>query len=369
MTDIGDLIEILIADANSGTKVATAIEASFESTPGLVNTSTITIGAKILDAAGNTTIGTNSTRTIFVEHVAELPDSVNIISDNSYSNQVANTGSNITLFFRSGEPINSSTVYIADRAATVTAISGNDYQATLVLNGTEPSGPLSISLSYIDTMANILDAYLTTTDDSEVVYDQSVPQIEIRQISSSNSNSNWAKVDDTVWVNITANEALIPSSISVPIFTSPTSTIYNNQGDQTFSYYIITNNSSDPQETIGFQILSFSDYAGNLGVVPVAGTTDGSWVKFDSEDPYPLIINNVIATGGTVAENYWNSTNTGISITVNVDNDPTLIEGEFQNLTMVNDKNAGALGTYNLSAGDIGISKTVAGQELSLIHI
>ena len=185
-------------------------------------------------------------------------------------------------------------------------------------------------------MANILDAYLTTTDDSEVVYDQSVPQIEIRQISSSNSNSNWAKVDDTVWVNITANEALIPSSISVPIFTSPTSTIYNNQGDQTFSYYIITNNSSDPQETIGFQILSFSDYAGNLGVVPVAGTTDGSWVKFDSEDPYPLIINNVIATGGTVAENYWNNTNTGISITVNIDNDATLDEGEFQILTMVN---------------------------------
>ena len=364
MTDIGDLIEIVTADANTGIKVASANAASFESTPGLVNTSTITIGAKILDAAGNTTIGTNSTRTIYVEHVAELPDSVNIISDNSYSNQVANTGSNITLFFRSGEPINSSTVYIADRAATVTAISGNDYQATLVLNGTEPSGPLSISLSYTDTMANILDAYLTTTDESEVVYDQSAPEINIRQISSSNSNSNWAKVDDTVWVNFTANEALIPSSISVPIFNRPgtASTIYNNQGNQTFSYYIITNNSSDPQELIGFQISSFSDYAANPGVV-VDGTTDGSSVQFDSEDPYPLVINNVIATGGTVAENYWNSTNTGISIAVTIHSDLTLIEGEFQILTMVNGNNAGALGTYVLSAGDIGIPKTVAGQE------
>ena len=365
MTDIGDLIEILIADANSGTKVATAIEASFESTPGLVNTSTITIGAKILDAAGNTTIGTNSTRTIYVEHVAELPDSVNIISDNSYSNQVANSGSNITLFYRSGEPINSSTVYIADRAATVTAISGNDYQATLVLDGTEPSGPLSISLSYIDTMANILDPHPTTTDDSEVVNDKSAPQINIRQISSSNSNSNWAKVDDTVWVNFTANEALRPASINLSIFNRPgsESTIYNNQGDQTFSYYIVTNNSSDPQGPIGFQILTFSDYAGNLGTVAYDNTTDGSSVQFDSEDPYPLVINNVIATGGTVAENYWNSTNTGISIAVTIHSDLTLIEGEFQILTMVNGNNAGALGTYVLSAGDIGIPKTVAGQE------
>jgi len=361
MTDIGDLIEILIADANTGIKVATAIAATFESTPGLVNTSTITIGAKILDAAGNTTIGTNSTRTIYVEHVAELPDSVNIISDNSYSNQVANTGSNITLFFRSGEPINSSTVYIADRAATVTAISGNEYQATLVLNGTEPSGPLSISLSYIDTMANILDAYLTTTDDSEVVYDQSVPQINIRQISSSNSNSSYAKVEDTVWVNFTANEALIPSSINVSIL-NKNSTIYNNQGDQTISYYIVTN-SSDSEGQIGFQILNFSDYAGNPGAVPVESTTDGSWVKFDRTDPYPLVINNVIATGGTVAENYWNSTNTGISITVNVENDESLNEGWFQILTLVNGNNAGALGTYSLSADDIGIPKTVAGQE------
>jgi len=361
MTDIGDLIEIFTADANTGIKVANASAASFESTPGLVNTSTITIGAKILDAAGNTTIGTNSTRTIYVEHVAELPDSVNIISDNSYSNQVANTGSNITLFYRSGEPINSSTVYIADRAATVTAISGNDYQATLVLNGTESSGPLSISLSYIDTMANILDAYLTTTDDSEVVNDKSAPQMNLIQMLSSNSNSKYAKVSDTVWVNFTAIEALIPGSISLSMFNGGM-TFYNNQGDQTFSYYTVTT-ATHPEDLIGFQILAFSDYAGNPGAVPVDTTTDMSWVKFDRTEPLLLVINNVIATGGTIAENYWNGTNTGISITVDVDNDPTLNEGWFQILAMVNGNNAGALGTYSLSAGDIGISKTVAGQE------
>ena len=105
-------------------------------------------------------------------------------------------------------------------------------------------------------MANILDAYLTTTDDSEVVNDKSAPQINIRQISSSNSNSNWAKVDDTVWVNFTANEALIPSSLNVSIL-NKSSTIYNNQGDQTFSYYIVTNN-SDSEGLIAFQILNFS---------------------------------------------------------------------------------------------------------------
>ena len=91
--------------------------------------------------------------------------------------------------------------------------------------------------------------------------------------------------------------------------------------------------------------------------MPLDNSTDESWVKFDSQDPSPLIIDNVITTGGTVAENYWNNTNTGISITVNIDNDATLDEGEFQILTMVNGNNAGALGTYVLSAGDIGILK------------
>ncbi|MCS5644603.1 MAG: LamG domain-containing protein, partial [Candidatus Marinimicrobia bacterium] len=296
MTDIGDLIEITIDDSDLGTTVANASAASFESIPGLVNTSTITIGAKILDAAGNTTIGTPSTSTIYVEHVAELPDSINIISDNPYSNQVANSESNITLYFRSGEPIDSSTVLIAGREATVTAISGNDYQATLILNGTEPSGPLSISVVYTDTMANTLDAYLTTTDGSEVVNDLSAPQINTRQISSNNSNSNYAKVGDTVWVNFTANEPLISGSISSQIL-GRTATLYGNQGDQTISYYIVPND-SDSQGLIGFQILAFRDYAGNSGTVPVTSTTDGSSITFDRTNPDTMTINNVIATGG-----------------------------------------------------------------------
>jgi hypothetical protein len=361
MADIGDLIEILDADGILGKKVATANAASFESTPGLVNTDTITIGAKILDAAGNTTIGTPSTSTIYVEHVAELPDSINIISDNPYSNQVANSESNITLYFRSGEPIDSSTVLIAGREATVTAISGNDYQATLILNGTEPSGPLSISVVYTDTMANTLDAYLTTTDGSEVVNDLSAPQINTRQISSNNSNSNYAKVGDTVWVNFTANEPLISGSISSQIL-GRTATLYGNQGDQTISYYIVPND-SDSQGLIGFQILAFRDYAGNSGTVPVTSTTNGSSITFDRTNPDTMTINNVIATGGTVVENYWNSTNNGISITVNTANDASLNEGLFQILTMVNGNNAGALGTYSLSPSDIGINKTVANQE------
>ena len=210
-------------------------------------------------------------------------------------------------------------------------------------------------------MTNTLDAYLTTTDGSEVVNDLSAPQINTRQISSNNSNSNYAKVGDTVWVNFTANEPLIPGSISSQIL-GRTAMLYSNQGDQTISYYIVPND-SDSQGLIGFQILAFRDYAGNSGTVPVTSTTDGSSITFDRTNPDTMTINNVIATGGTVVENYWNSTNNGISITVNTANDASLNEGLFQILTMVNGNNAGALGTYSLSAGDIGISKTVAGQE------
>ena len=64
------------------------------------------------------------------------------------------------------------------------------------------------------------------------------------------------------------------------------------------------------------------DFAGNVGTE--AGTTN---VKCDITPPFPDTTGAVVPTGGTVANRFWNSTNTGLSVTIPIADDPTLIGG------------------------------------------
>ena len=73
------------------------------------------------------------------------------------------------------------------------------------------------------------------------------------------------------------------------------------------------------------------DFAGNLG------TKIGySSVKCDTTPPFPDTTGTVVPTGGTVANRFWNSTNTGLSVTIPIANDPTLIGGLAQPFVIFN---------------------------------
>ena len=90
----------------------------------------------------------------------------------------------------------------------------------------------------------------------------------------------------------------------------------------------------------------------------------GTAYQFNSKDttsPSAFTVGAITATGGTVATNYWNSTNTGINITVPVANDTTLIGGTIQLRANVNSEGYTNLDSaYPIVSGDISSNKTIS---------
>ena len=198
-------------------------------------------------------------------------------------------------------------------------------------------------------------------DAGEVVDDWSAPQLTIVFIISSNANTGYAQVGDTVWVNFSADEPIDPTAVNVKI-RNQEAALYRNEGNQTFSKYIVMG-AGDAEREIGFRISNYSDPAGNEGS-PVSTVTNASTVTFDRTAP-TMIISKVTATGGIVTPKFFNKTNKGIAITVPIGNDASIINSSFEIFVKVNGKDAGSLGTYEIADNDIGRDKTVAAQNNS----
>ena len=145
------------------------------------------------------------------------------------------------------EPIiaDSITVTISGQE-TVPTLSGDTYTATITLDGTEPSGILSFTIDFVDRAGNPGTQRITTTDDSFVNHDTGPPETVFTGIYSSNTDSSWAKVGDTVYVRFTANEPLNDCTMIIggnnSTVSNPSSTTYvkhyyarmnsYNEGDQ-----------------------------------------------------------------------------------------------------------------------------------------
>ena len=198
-------------------------------------------------------------------------------------------------------------------------------------------------------------------DAGEVVDDWSAPQLTIVFIISSNANTGYAQVGDTVWVNFSADEPIDPTAVNVKI-SNQEAALYRNEGNQTFSKYIVMG-AGDAEGVIGFRISYYSDPAGNEGS-PVSAVTNASTVTFDRTAP-TMTISKVTATGGIVTPKFFNKTNKGIAITVPIGNDASIINSSFEIFVKVNGKDAGSLGTYEIADNDIGRDKTVAAQNNS----
>ena len=96
------------------------------------------------------------------------------------------------------------------------------------------------------------------------------------------------------------------------------------------------------------------DAAGNAATeVSVTG------IFFDTTVPADFTVGAVITTGGTVTAGKWNSTNTGINVTVPLPNDATLIDGTLQIRANVASGGYEDLGSaQTISSGEQGTNKT-----------
>ena len=193
---------------------------------------------------------------------------------------------------------------------------------------------------------------------SEVVDDWSPPNLTAVSIISSNTNTAYAKAGDTVWVYFTADEPLDPTAVNVKIL-GQTAALYRNNGNQTLSKYIVMDNSG-AEGVIGFSISNYRDAAGNEGST-ISNVTNGSTITFDRTAP-KITMGSVNITGGNVVPNYFNNTNTGIAITVPIDNDASIINSSLEIVAKVNGKDAGSLGKYTIASSDLGREKILVAQ-------
>ena len=86
--------------------------------------------------------------------------------------------------------------------------SGDSYIATLTLSGEEPGGILPFTIDFLDRASNRGVQVANSTDDSYVNHDIVPPEILTASVYSSNQDTTWSKLGDTVYVKFSANEAL-----------------------------------------------------------------------------------------------------------------------------------------------------------------
>ena len=103
------------------------------------------------------------------------------------------------------------------------------------------------------------------------------------------------------------------------------------------------------------------DKAGNA----TTGTQSSTTITVDQTVPSAFTVGNVVTTGVTAVARLWNSTNTGIDITVPVANDSTLTGGSIQLRAKVGNADYEDLGSlYTIVSGDLGENKTLSNTAL-----
>ena len=115
---------------------------------------------------------------------------------------------------------------------------------------------------------------------------------------------------------------------------------------------------TDPEGEVQFGI-SFADLAGNDG--ETVTTTNNSRVIFDRTAPADFTVGTVVATGGNVVANIWNSTNTGLNVNGPIASDTTLKNGTVQLRAKIGSNAFTAIGSVStITNSDLGSDKLMS---------
>jgi hypothetical protein len=101
------------------------------------------------------------------------------ISSSNPNGFYAKLGDTITLTFSANEPIQSPTVTIAGRNATVAAGGGNTWKAALTVGATTPQGGVAFTIAATDLAGNAAPVVTATTNGSNVTIDRAPPTLTL----------------------------------------------------------------------------------------------------------------------------------------------------------------------------------------------
>ena len=253
----------------------------------------------------------------------------NIRSNSSYGDTLAKPGDSIIVDIRTDMPISLNSASIGGQPAADESPSSNRYIYNIVVAENAQDGIVQFSIDYSDLNGNPYSNYTTTTDSSYVRLDGTNPEFSNVSISSTGADSTIAGANDIINLTFRVDEAVSDSSAIILNNTANSITALNNNYFR--ASYAITG--TEGEGKVRFTITA-TDLVGNNGSID--STTNNSYVVFDQTPPSNFTVGQVISTEGTVVPDYWNATNQNIQVTVPIDNDSSLIDGEAQVLVSFN---------------------------------
>ena len=204
---------------------------------------------------------------------------------------------------------------------------------------TDATNVLALANSYTDLYGN----NGTASQTNNYTVDTDEPSLSTVSIASNNAlDTTLGKASNRVTLTIVADEVISQPTVA---FTSGGQAVngavtYTDSGDNNAAtwtaYYDVE--SGDTDGAVGFTI-NFADTATNSGTAVTEVTNGGGSVTIDTTSPSAFQTTTVASTGGTVVSTYYNSTNTGVSVTTPIANDATLVGGSLKIQAKVGDGN------------------------------
>ncbi|HIA93984.1 MAG TPA: LamG domain-containing protein, partial [Candidatus Marinimicrobia bacterium] len=345
-----------IANSDVGTdKVISFTSEQVEAITGFAEEDTLTVKAIMSDRPGNETEGSESINQLVIDQV--LPNVVNshIESDNADSTK-AKVDDNVTITFQVDELIQSPTMTISGGSGTVTDLGSFNWSGTYTMQETDDEGVVSFTVDeIIDVRGNPADGFTSTSDESQVVYDRTKPELNSVQLATNNSwNQYWAKENDygRIYTNSSEDLLTLACTFNGNVTTDHWYSAHEFDLGYTFS-------STDTDGLVVYEI-AFVDSAGNLGDT-VRASTNNTFIVFDKTPPANFTVGDVSATGGNAVATFWNSTNTGLDVIVPIENDSTLDSGRVQIWAKVGANDFEMLGDSSfILSSEVGSTKTMS---------
>lgn len=227
--------------------------------------------------AGTTVTGTTNNSLVVFDRTIPMLSPVSILSGNSNIAK-ARTGDRITVNFTASEALLTPTLQIATHSITPINVTGNVWTGYYTMTGSDAEGNITFSISFGDLAGNTGTTVTTSTNNSNVMFDRTVPVLSPVAILSGNGNAGWARTGDRITLSFTASEGVLTPALTIATHTITPVIVSGNAWTASYTMTI-----ADNEGTVPFSIL-FTDLAGNEGI-SVTGTTDNSKVVFDRTVP------------------------------------------------------------------------------------
>ena len=282
--------EIAIIDiSEDGFEILKIAREVFEISTGYSENINSHFTTKIIDKAGNETLGTSNGSLLHIDEIIPIIDSVRIKTNNILSDNWATILDTITLIINSNEGLNISSAYLEDNLMNIaSSVNGTQQNCTYVVDIADSEGMVSFFIEYADTAGNIGLPIIETTNGEIVGIDNSKPIINSLMEGENNSDPNYYNKSDSITIYWTHNDT-----------TSGIREVYFSLGSLPNSSNVVTWTNGGINDYGGWNNLNLENntmYYGGAFVIDSAGNSSdtiwGNGVYIDNEIPLTGLIND-----------------------------------------------------------------------------